>query len=396
MPARRREPSLASTRPGPLSGLTVVEFAGIGPGPYAGMLLADMGADVIRVDRLASPRRRERARLDLVNRGKRSVALDLKTDGGRAAAGRLIAAADLLIEGFRPGVMERLGLGPEPSLAANPKLIYGRMTGWGQTGPSAALAGHDINYISITGALWAIGRADDRPVPPLNLVGDYGGGSLFLVMGLLAALHAAQSSGAGQVVDAAIVDGVASLTAPVHAMRSLGGWGDDRADNLLDGAAPYYDVYECADGRFVAVGAIEPQFYAELVRLTGFRADVAAPGRFVADARADWPQAKDEWAAHFKTRRRDEWAALCAGSDACLSPVLDWDEAFDYGVNVERSVFADANGVGQPMPAPRFSRDQTEAGGPPPSPGQDSDAILAAVGYSEEQIAALRSSGAVS
>jgi alpha-methylacyl-CoA racemase len=357
-------------------------MAGIGPGPYAGMLLADMGADVVRVERpagtpnpIANPNLTAR---DVVNRGKRSVGLDLKSADGIDSVRRLVAAADVLIEGFRPGVMERLGLGPDECLQINPGLVYGRMTGFGQDGPLAPHAGHDIGYIALTGALWATGRSDEKPVPALNLVGDYGGGSMFLVFGIMCALFERATSGRGQVVDAAMVDGAASLTTMFSALRAMGLWQDERGTNLLDTGAPYYEVYECADGKFLAVGALEPQFYAELVRRTGFRADLPDQERFAQGNRSTWPADKKEWTALFQTKTRDEWAALLAESDACVQPVLDWAEAREHPHMTSRRTFVDVAGVSQPAPAPRFSRTPGAVDGLPPSAGQHTDEVLAA------------------
>jgi len=331
---------------GPLAGLKVVEFAGIGPGPFAAMLLADMGADVVRIDR---PDARVRKN-DVTLRGRRIVSLDLKKPEDATAALTMLDRAEVLIEGFRPGVMERLGLGPDVVLGRNPALVYGRMTGWGQDGPKALLAGHDIDYIAITGALAAIGPAE-RPVPPLNLLGDFGGGSLYLVMGILAAVLDSRRSGKGQVVDCAISDCVVNLLSMFHGMLSAGTWKTEREANLLDGGAPYYGTYACADGKFVAVGALEPQFYATLRKLGGF--DDA-----LFDEQRDpalWPRQKDALAAIFRTRTRDEWCALLEHSDACVAPVLDMAEAPENPHLKARGTFVERDGVVQSAPAPRFT-----------------------------------------
>ena len=342
---------------GPLAGLRVVEFAGIGPGPFAAMLLADMGADVVRIER---PEARVRAH-DVTLRGRRVVRLDLKRPADVAQALALLDRAEGTIEGFRPGVMERLGLGPAAVLARNPRLVYGRMTGWGQDGPLAARAGHDITYIAIAGALGAIGPAGGGPVPPLNLVGDYGGGALYLAMGMLAALLAARATGRGQVVDCAISDCVANMLAMFHGMRAAGTWQDRRGVNMLDGWAHFYATYECADGRHIAVGAIEPQFYAELRRIAGLDDPAFDRQRDP----AAWPDLKARMAAVFRTRSRDEWCALFEGSDACVTPVLGLGEAVAHPHNVARGAFVARDGTVQPAAAPRFSGTATRAGAAP-------------------------------
>jgi alpha-methylacyl-CoA racemase len=380
--------------PGPLAGVRVVELAGIGPGPFAAMMLADLGADVVRVDRVdgVQPALFGLPHPDLLNRGRRSIAVDLKNPAGRQLVLDLVAGSHVLVEGFRPGVTERLGLGPDDCLAVNPSLVYGRMTGWGQDGPLATSAGHDINYLSLTGALDAIGRAGQPPVPPLNLVGDFGGGGMMLAFGVVCALlHARTAGGAGQVVDAAIVDGVATLSTAIHGLRNLGMWRDERGVNLLDGGAPFYDSYECADGRFLAVGALEPKFYAELCRRTGYPVDDT-------DDRLDparWPQQRARWAALFATRDRDEWAALLAGSDACATPVLDWTEAPEHPHLAARGVFVEHAGVRQPAPAPRFSGTPAALRRPAPQPGEHTDEVLRDLGRTGDQIARLRADGAV-
>ena len=377
---------------GPLQGLRVIELASIGPGPMCAMLLADMGADVVRVDRtepsgLGVPIDK---RFEVTGRSRRSVALDLKNPAGRDAVLRLVERADLLIEGFRPGVAEKLGLGPDDCHARNPRLVYGRMTGFGQTGPLAQAAGHDLNYIALTGALDAIGPAGAKPVPPLNLVGDYGGGALYLAMGLLAALHERQSSGSGQVVDAAMVDGAASLMSIFYGLHAGGRWGEPRGENLLDGGAPFYDTYETADGRHVSIGALEPKFFAELVQRIGLDA------RFVArqyDRRA-WPELRAALAAAMRSKTRAQWCALLEGTDACFAPVLSLDEAPAHAHAAARGGFVELDGVVQPGPAPRFSRSGSRTPQPPPVVGAHTDALLAEAGFSAAEIAALHAAGA--
>lgn len=382
---------------GPLAGLRVVELAGLGPGPFAAMLLADLGADVIRVDR-ALPRGLQLGtgeRADVVNRGKRSIALDLKDPAGVALALDLVATADVLIEGFRPGVAERLGLGPEECAVRNARLVYARMTGWGQDGPLAKVAGHDIDYVALTGALWATGREDEAPVAALNLVGDYAGGSLFLVMGVLAALLEARTSGLGQVVDTAMVDGVSVLTTMFTAMAQMGVWDlGRRAANALDSATPWYDVYACADGKWVAVGALEPQFYAELVRVAGFR-EGRDDSRFRQVPHDQWPALKKEWAAHWLTRPRDEWTALLGHTDACVQPVLDWAEREQHPHLVARHTYVEVDGITQAAPAPRLSRTPLGIHRPPPLRGEHSCEVAAELGLSDEAVEALLAGGAL-
>ena len=358
---------------GPLHGLRVVELAGIGPGPFAAMLLADLGADVVRVDRAGggSPLAGD-PRFDLLNRGKRSIAADLKTDDGRALVLDLIERADLLVEGFRPGVAERLGVGPAEALARNPALVYGRMTGWGQDGPLAGAAGHDITYLAVTGALHGIGRAGGPPQVPLNLLGDFGGGSLYLVVGLLAALREADRTGRGQVVDAAITDGAAHLTTIVHGLTAAGLWRDERGVNMLDTGAPFYDVYATADGGHVAVGALEPQFFAQLVALLDLGDDL--PHQY---DMARWPELRERLAAAFVTRTRQEWADVFEGTDACVAPVLSFAEAADHPHLRHRGTFTERGGIVQPAAAPRFSATPTTPGGGPALPGEHTDEILA-------------------
>ncbi len=378
---------------GPLNGIKVVEIAGIGPGPFCAMLLADMGAEVLRVDRtaesglgVAMP-----PRLNLLNRGRRSVAVDMKTPQGIDTVLRLAEGADALIEGFRPGVAERLGIGPDACLGRNPRLIYGRMTGWGQDGPLAHAAGHDINYIALSGALHAIGPHGGKPVPPLNLVGDFGGGALYLAFGIACALIEARQSGLGQVVDAAMVDGAASLMTLFYGLKAGGQWQDRRGANLLDGAAPFYDTYETRDGGYVAIGSIEPKFYAELLRLTGLE-DAGLPTQMDL---GKWPEIKARLAEAFRSRTRDEWCRIMEGSEVCFAPVLSLDEAPAHAHNRDRGTFVEIDGVVQPAPAPRFSRTPGAVQGPPPKPGEHNDAALADWGFADDEIAALRRAGAI-
>ena len=382
---------------GPLAGVRVVEVAAIGPGPFAAMLLADMGAEVVRVDRPAGTgpfglggAGGDRSRLDPVLRGRRSVAVDLKHAEGPEVVLRLVERADALVEGFRPGVTERLGIGPEACLARNPRLVYGRMTGWGQDGPLAAAPGHDIDYVALSGALHAIGRAGGPPAVPLNLVGDYGGGALFLVAGVLAALLEAGRSGRGQVVDAAMVDGAAALTTAFHGLLARGWWTEERGANLLDGGAPFYDVYETADGRHLAVGPLEPQFYAELLRLVGLDEDPSAQMD-----RSRWPATRERLAATFRTRTRDEWCRLLEGTDACVAPVLSMREAPGHPHNAARGTFTEVAGVVQPAPAPRFSRTPSAVARPPAHPGEHTDEALADWGFGADELARLRRAGVV-
>ncbi|MEV5908588.1 carnitine dehydratase [Streptomyces sp. WAC 01325] len=351
---------------GPLTGVRVVELAGIGPGPFAAMLLADLGADVVRVDRPGGTGLAINTEYDITNRNKRSVIIDLKSPDGPARVLDLAARADILIEGYRPGVAERLGVGPEACHARNPALVYGRMTGWGQDGPLAERAGHDIAYIAVTGTLGMIGNPDEPPAVPANLVGDYAGGSLYLVVGVLAALHHARATGAGQVVDAAIVDGTSHLSAMIHGMLAAGGWQDRRGANLLDGGCPYYGTYETADGRYMAVGALEPQFYDEFLRLLGVEDLTSARKDF-----SRWGELRDAVAARFKSRTRDEWTAVFEGSDACVAPVLSLREAPRHPHLAARGTFTDHGGITQPAPAPRFSATPTAVRTGPAQPGAD-------------------------
>ena len=380
---------------GPLAGLRIVEFAGIGPGPFCGMMLADHGAEVIRIDRASGGRGGSQpiSNKDVLARGRKSIALNLKSEEGIALARKLCASADGLIEGFRPGVMERLGLGPEVLLADNPKLVYGRMTGWGQTGPYAPHAGHDINYIALAGALAHFGRAGEKPTPPINMVGDFGGGGMMLAFGMVSALLNVARGGKGQVIDAAMTDGTAVLMAMIHGMANQGVWREDLGANLLDTGAHFYDTYETADGKFVSIGSIEPQFYAELRARLGLAED---PDFDAQMSPANWPALKDKLAAIFKTKTRAEWDALLEHSDVCYAPVLTMSEARAHPHNVARETFIDVADSPQPAPAPRYSDTATARPAPAPMPGDDSDAILSALGIAEGDIAALREAGAVS
>ncbi|MCC2956648.1 CoA transferase [Massilia sp. IC2-477] len=376
---------------GPLSGVRVVEMVGIGPCPFAAMMLADMGAEVIRIDRKAKPGEDNPypvlgTRHDVMARGRRSLALDLKKPAGRSTALRLIEQADVLLEGFRPGVMERLGLGPDDCLERNPKLVYGRVTGWGQTGPLAQAAGHDINYVALSGMLHAMGRADSPPPPPLNLVGDFGGGGMMLAFGVLCAVLEARSSGQGQVVDAAMTDGAALLGSMMYGLRASKAWSDKREGNLLDGGAPFYDTYACQDGKFISIGAIEPQFFATLLKLTG-QTDPVFTKRW---SKSHWPELKERFAALFATRTRDEWCRLLEGTEVCFAPVLDLEEAPRHPHNAARRTFVDIDGVTQPAPAPRFSRSVPPTPAAPSCAGAHSDAILADWGFTQQSIEALR------
>ena len=374
---------------GPLAGLRVVELAGIGPAPFAAMVLADLGADVVRVDRPGVPN--AVARMDVLNRGRRSVAVDLKRPEGAEVVLRAAGGADALVEGFRPGVAERLGVGPEPCLARNPGLVYGRMTGWGQEGPYAAEAGHDITYAAVAGALAHIGRVGQPPTPPLNLVADFGGGGMLLALGVVSAVLSAQRTGVGQVVDAAMVDGVALLMAPFFMALRSGYFTNERGTNMLDSGAPYYDSYACADGRWVAVGALEPQFFAAL--LAGLGIDPAEVG--AQNDPANWPGLRARFTAAFASRSRDEWVAHFAGRDACVAPVLTTEETLADPHLVARGTVVEVEGVPQPAPAPRFGATPAALDRPPPAPGEHTDEVLAELGYGPEERIALRAAGTV-
>jgi alpha-methylacyl-CoA racemase len=374
-------------RQGPLSGLKIIEFAGIGPGPFCGMLLSDLGADVVRIDRKGQGRG---SPADITARGRRSVGLDLKNPAAIETCLKLFETADVVFEGFRPGVMERLGLGPDVALKRNPKLVYGRMTGWGQFGPYAQAAGHDMNYIAITGALHAIGT-EDKPVPPLNLVGDFGGGALYLAFGILAGVIKARETGEGQVIDCAMSDGAASLMAMFYGFKASGAWTEGRRSNLLDGGAHFYDTYQCSDGKWVSIGSIEPQFYALLLEKTG----ISDPAFKSQMDRGAWPDLKAKLAAVIATKTRDEWCALMEATDVCFAPVLDLDEAPRHAHNVARQTFVEVAGVTQPAPAPRFSRTPGAIQGPPPAIGAHDREALKDWGFSDSDLDALKGVGAL-
>jgi len=372
---------------GPLSGLKIVEFAGIGPGPFCGMLLSDLGADVVRVDRKGSGRA---SPADVTSRGRRSVALDLKSPDAIEAVLKLLESADGLIEGFRPGVMERLGLGPDVVLKRNPKLVFGRMTGWGQFGPYAKAAGHDMNYIAITGALHAIGTTE-KPVPPLNLVGDFGGGALYLAFGLMAGIIHARGTGQGQVIDCAMSDGAASLMAMFYGFKGAGIWKDERRSNLLDGGAHFYDTYQCSDGKWISIGSIEPQFYALLLEKTG----ITDPQFANQMSRDEWPELKAKLAAVLAKKTQAEWCAIMDATDICFAPVLTLDEAPNHPHNTARETFVTVEGVVQPAPAPRFSATPGVIQGPPPKIGAHNEEALRQWGFSAAEVDALKASGAI-
>jgi len=370
---------------GPLSGVKIIEFQGIGPAPFCGMLLSDMGADVVRIDRKA--RNGTGTKFDIGGRGRRSISLDLKKPEAIETCLKLVEKADILFEGFRPGVMERLGLGPDLCLARNKRLVYGRMTGWGQDGPYSQMAGHDINYIAITGALRSCARPGEKPVHPLNLVGDFGGGALYLAVGLLAALHSAKVSGLGQVVDCSMTDGAASLMSMFYGMSAAGSWSDEVGNNLLDGGAPFYDSYLCSDGNYISLGSIEPQFYAELLEKLGLSDD---PDFRKQMDKSRWPALKQRLTSIFKTRTRDEWSAIMENTDICYGPVLTLKEALKHPHNVARKTFVEVEGVPQPAPAPRFSRTVSKIQSPPAVVGQHTESALQDWGLSPAEVEALR------
>ena len=375
---------------GPLSGVKVIEFQGIGPAPFCGMLLSDMGADVVRIDR--KERNGNGSKYDIGGRGRRSVSLDLKKPEAIETCLKLIEKADIVFEGFRPGVMERLGLGPDVVLKRNKRIVYGRMTGWGQDGPYAQMAGHDINYIAITGALRSCARPGEKPMHPLNLVGDFGGGALYLAVGLLAALHSAKVTGQGQVVDCSMADGSASLMAMFYGMNAAGTWTDEVGANLLDGGAHFYDSYECSDGNFISIGSIEPQFYAELLEKLGLTDD---PDFRRQMDKSKWPALKQRLIDRFKTKTRDQWCAIMEGTDICFGPVLTLKEALKHPHNIARKTFVEVEGVPQPAPAPRFSATVSKIHSPPPIIGQHTESALKDWGLSGNDVEALRKAGAI-
>jgi alpha-methylacyl-CoA racemase len=375
---------------GPLQGVKVIEVGGIGPGPFCGMMLSDMGAEIVRVERKGQFAITE-PKFDVLMRNRRSVEIDLRKEEGVSALLKIVEQADALQEGFRPGVMEKLGLGPDVCLKRNPRLVYGRMTGWGQEGPLAKAAGHDINYISLSGALHTIGRKGEKPVPPLNLVGDFGGGGMMLAFGMACALFEAQKSGKGQVVDAAMIDGSAVLMAMMYGFRASGFWADERGSNMVDGGAHFYDTYETADGKYVSIGSIEPQFYALLLKHTG----IDDPDFQNQHDQTKWPAFKARLTEVFKTKTRDEWCRIMEGTDVCFAPVLSLDEAKDHPQCQTRNTFIELDGVLQPAPAPRFSRTNPETPKPPPKVGGDTEAVLADFGFGTDDIEALKAAGAI-
>lgn len=375
---------------GPLKGVKIIEFGGIGPGPFCAMMLSDMGADVIRIERKGQLSFTE-PKYDVMLRNRRSIGIDLRKSEGAAAVLKMVAQVDALQEGFRPGVMEKLGLGPDVCLEKNPVLVYGRMTGWGQEGPLSRAAGHDINYISLSGALHTFGRKGQKPVPPLNLVGDFGGGGMLLAFGLVCALFESRNSGRGQVVDAAMVDGSAALMAMIYGLKAAGFWADNRGVNLLDGGAHFYDTYETADGKYISVGSIEPQFYELLLQ----HAAIEEPDFKDQLDQKKWPILKERLTEIFKTKSRDEWCRIMEGTDICFAPVLSLDEAPDHPQNLARKTFIDVDGVLQPAPTPRFSQTPPELQGPPPKPGAHTKAVLTEFGFSTDEIDGLETAGAI-
>jgi len=378
---------------GPLAGIKVLEVAGIGPGPFCGMMLADMGAEIVRIDRADRVRGGDPAKppSDVLARGRRSLAVDLKQADGVEVVLRLVEQADVIIEGFRPGVMERLGLGPDVCLERNPRLIYGRMTGWGQEGPLAQAAGHDINYIALAGALEPIGRKGEKPTPPLNLVGDFGGGGMLLAFGIASALVERATSGKGQVVDAAMVDGAATLMGMFHSMAAMGVWNEERGTNLLDTGAHFYDTFETSDGKYISIGSIEPQFYAELIEQIGLAGE-ELPAQM---DKSGWDGLKTRFEGIFKSKTRDEWCEIMEGSDVCFAPVLAMSEAADHPHIKHRNTFVESNGMLQPAPSPRFSRTVVELGRPAAHAGQHSEDVLESFGFDTDEVARLKDAKAV-
>ncbi len=375
---------------GPLQGVKIIEVGGIGPGPLCAMMLSDMGADVIRIERKGHVARTE-PKYDVMMRNRRSVSIDLRKPEGVAAVLKMVGQFDALQEGFRPGVMEKLGLGPDVCLERNPRLVYGRMTGWGQEGPLAKVAGHDINYISLSGALHTFGRKGEKPIAPLNMVGDFGGGGMLLAFGIVCALFETQRSGKGQVIDAAMVDGSAALMAMIYGLRASGFWADERGVNLLDSGAHFYDAYETSDGKYISIGSIEPQFYELLLQHTG----IADPDFKNQMDPKKWPRFKEKIAAVFKTKTRDEWCEVMGDTDICFAPVLSLDEAPRHPQNQARQTFIDLEGVIQPAPAPRFSRTSPEIKNPPPKPGEHTEAVLRDFGFGTKEIDALKKAEAI-
>lgn len=374
---------------GPLKGIRIIEFGGIGPGPFAALMLADMGAEIIRIDRKGVTPESDPAK-NIINRGRRSVALDLKNPASAELILQLVEEADAIIEGFRPGVMERLGLGPDICLQRNPRLIYGRMTGWGQSGPLAHAAGHDINYIALTGALHATGTPD-KPVVPLNLVGDYGGGGMMLALGIACGLWETTQSGKGQVIDAAMTDGAAILMSAAFSMRHQGRWSDTRGENWLDGNSAFYGTYECADGKWISIGSLEPQFYSLLLDLLGLTENDMGDRWDI----PSWPNQREMIASIFKLKSRQQWCDIMEGTDVCFAPVLDLNEAQDHPHNKSRGTFVEIDGLTQPAPTPRFSRSKANISYPPPCPGEHNDSALKDWGITDQQIKSLRESDAM-
>ncbi len=377
---------------GPLKGIKILEVGGIGPGPLCGMILADMGAEVVRVDRKGHTETLGSAKYNISLRGKYSICLDLKKPQGVAVLLQLVEKADVLMEGFRPGVMEKLGLGPKECLRRNPKLVYGRMTGWGQEGPLSQVSGHDINYISLTGALHCIGQKDRKPSPPLNLVGDYGGGAMLLAFGIVCALFETQKSGQGQIVDAAMIDGVSALMALFYGMQAAGQWSEKREDNLLDGGAHFYDTYETKDGKWISIGSIEPQFYRLLLDYTGLSKDIDFQAQ---SDKSKWALCKQKLADIFKSKSRKEWCEIMEGTDICFAPVLSICEAFLHPHNVSRGTYIEIDGVKQPSPAPRFSRTNPQVQKGSSKPGEDTETILLQWGVPKQEILNLKNFGVI-